>query len=62
MRNIQESAAGNCVQKIDPTKVALAKQAPLTLKQLGLEMPGDVAFTKKDLEEAPKKASRKVKK
>lgn len=61
MQNIQESAATTCVQRIDPSQTALSKQAPVTMKHLGLEMPKPV-FTKKDFEEVMEKFSRRTKK
>ena len=61
MQNIQESAATTCVQRIDPSQTALSRQAPLTMKYLGVEMPKSVS-TKKDLEEALEKVSRRAKK
>jgi len=62
MKNIQKSAAGTCVQRIDPSQVALAQRFPSTLAQLNSGMSGEAVFTKGDFEEALRKASRKVKK
>lgn len=61
MQNIQESAAGTYVQRIDPSQTALSRQVPLTMEQLGMETPKAV-FAKKDFEKALRKVSCKVKK
>lgn len=60
MQNIQESAAGTCIERIDPSLTALSRQIPFTIAQLRLET--EPVFTKQEFEKALKKVSRKVRK
>ena len=59
MQNIQESAAGTCIERIDPSLLAASREVPLTMEQIRLEP--EPVFTKQDFEQALKKVSRKVK-
>lgn len=63
MQNIQESAASNCVERLDLSQFDLTRRAPITIEDFNISHPNEEApFTKKDFGKALSKVSRKIKK